>query len=136
MDPQRFMGSIQRYVVYLINAAKTTRKDIQFEQDKPKYKGKGKGGSGGAKSFGKCPVCQKGDVLENTKAFYCSEWRQKCPFTIWKNELVKYNIPQITKAMITQLLKDGQILKFDIVQPQTNEKAKADIVLTKMPSPT
>ncbi|HHX60885.1 MAG TPA: DNA topoisomerase III [Epulopiscium sp.] len=129
MDPQRFMGSIQRYVVYLIDAAKATRKDIQFEQDKPKFKGKG--GGGGAKSFGKCPLCQQGDILENTKAFYCSEWRQNCKFTIWKNELDKYNIPQITKAMITQLLKDGQIIKADIIQPQTSEKAKADIVIKK-----
>lgn len=133
MDPERFMASIQRYVVYLINAAKTTRKDIQFEQDRPKYKGKG--GSTGAKSFGKCPLCQKGDVLENTKAFYCSQWRQNCKFTIWKNQLEKYNIPQITKTMITQILKDGQITKADIIQPQTNEKAKADIVLNKNTKP-
>lgn len=133
MDPKRFMGSIERYVAYLINAAKTTRKDIQFEQDKPKFKGKGK--SGGAKSFGKCPLCQKGDVLENTKAFYCSQWRDKCPFTIWKNELANHSIPEITKPMITQLLKDGQIPKADIIQPQTNEKAKADIVLNKNVKP-
>lgn len=133
MNPERFMGSIQRYVVYLINAAKTTGKDIQFEQDKPKYKGKGS--KGGAKSFGKCPVCQKGDVLENTKAFYCTQWREKCPFTIWKNELEKFSIAQITKPMITQLLKDGKIPKADIIQPQTKEKAKADIVLNKNAKP-
>ena len=136
MDPERFMGSIQRYVVYLIDSAKTTRKDIQFEQDKPKYKGKsGTSSSKGGKSLGKCPLCQNGDILENTKAFYCSQWRQNCKFTIWKNELEKYNIPQITVAMITQLLKDGQIPKADIIQPQTNEKAKADIVLINTPKP-
>ena len=126
MDPERFMGSIQRYVIYLIQAAQTTHKDIEFEQDKPKYKGKG-----GGKSFGKCPVCQKGDVLENTKAFYCSQWRQGCKFSLWKNELQNYGIPEITKAMVTQIQKDGKIPKHPIIQPQTKEKGQADITWQK-----
>lgn len=130
MDPERFMGSIQRYVVYLIEAAKTTRKDIEFEQDKPRFKGKSN-----KKAFGKCPVCGEGDVFENTKAFYCARWQEKCQFTIWKNQLRNYQIPEITKAMITQLLKDGKISKFPMVQPQTQEKAKADIVLNKSGKP-
>lgn len=131
MDPERFMGSIQRYVVYLMQAAQSTRKDIEFEKDKPRYK-KGKSNQ---KSFGKCPVCSKGDIFENSKAFYCARWRQKCQFTIWKNELRNYDIPQITQAMITQLLKDGKIPKFSMVQPQTREKAKADICLKKAGKP-
>lgn len=126
MDPERFMGSIQRYVVYLIEAARTTPKDIEFEKDTPKYKGKG-----AKNSFGSCPVCQKGNVLENTKAFYCSHWRENCKFTLWKNELQNYGIQEITKTMITQLQKDGAITKTSIVQPQTREKAVADIVWKK-----
>lgn len=130
MDPKRFMASIERYVIYLTREAQATRKDVQFEQDKPKYKGKSK-----KQSFGKCPLCDKGDVLENSKAFYCSQWRQGCKFTIWKNELKDYDIAQITRPMISQLLKDGKIPKVDIVQPQTKEKARADIVVRKAGKP-
>ncbi|HHX60360.1 MAG TPA: DNA topoisomerase III [Epulopiscium sp.] len=126
MDPERFMGSIERYVIYLIGAAKDTPKNIRFEQDTPKYKGKGS-----KPSFGSCPVCNKGTVLENSKAFYCSHWRQDCKFTLWKNELEKYGIKEITKEMIKQLQKDGGISKAPITQPQTNERAVADIVWKK-----
>ena len=126
MEPQRFMGSIQRYVIYLIEAARNTPKDVEFEKDASKYKGQG-----AKDSFGQCPVCQKGSILENTKAFYCSNWRQECKFTLWKNELQAYGIQEITKAMVGQLQKDGKVTKTPIVQPQTNEKALADIVWKK-----
>ena len=126
MAPERFMGSIQRYVVYLIGAARNTPKNVEFEQDAPKFKGKN-----AKTSFGLCPVCQKGSVLENTKAFYCSNWRQDCKFSLWKNELERYGIKQITKTMVKNLQKDGKIIKASIVQPQTNEKAVADIVWKK-----
>lgn len=33
----------------------------------------------------KCPVCQKGSVTENSKAFGCSEYKNGCKFVIWKN---------------------------------------------------
>lgn len=34
-----------------------------------------------------CPKCKKGKVLENKKAYYCSEWNgsKKCDLTLWKN---------------------------------------------------
>lgn len=126
MAPERFMGSIQRYVVYLIGAARNTPKNVEFEQDTPKFKGKN-----AKASFGPCPVCQKGSILENTKAFYCSNWRQDCKFSLWKNELERYGIKQITKTMVQNLQKDGKIIKAPIIQPQTNEKAVADIVWKK-----
>lgn len=123
MEAERFMGSIERYVQYLIKASRNKLTNIQFEQDTPRPKGKSS-----KESFGRCPVCKKGDVLENSKAFYCSRWRQDCKLTLWKNALQNYGIKEITKAMISQLQKDGLIPKTPIVQPQTNEKAVADIV--------
>lgn len=33
----------------------------------------------------KCPVCTRGFVVESAKAFGCSEYRNGCNFTIWKN---------------------------------------------------
>ena len=37
-----------------------------------------------AKGLGKCPLCTKGSIMENSKAFYCSSWREGCKFTLWK----------------------------------------------------
>lgn len=128
MDPQRFMGSIQRYVMYLINAARSTPKDIKFEKDTPKTKFKAQKSTN---SLGSCLVCEKGEVLENTKAFYCSQWKEGCSFTLWKNELQSYGISEIDKSMILQLQKEGGIFKTSIIQPQTKEKAVADIVWKK-----
>lgn len=126
MDPKRFMGSIERYVIYLIDVAKSTHKEVQFEKDAPKGKAKYI-----KKSLGKCPVCEKGDLLENRKAFYCSTWREGCQLSVWKNELQSYGIAEITKQMISQLQKNGVITKTPIVQPQTKENAVADIVWKK-----
>lgn len=33
----------------------------------------------------KCPVCTRGFVVEHEKAFGCSEYKNGCQFTIWKN---------------------------------------------------
>lgn len=44
--------------------------------------------------IGVCPLCG-GDVLENSKAFGCSNWKEadgNCKFTIWKN-IAKKDIP-------------------------------------------
>lgn len=34
--------------------------------------------------LGPCPVCHQGTILESSKAWGCSRWRDGCPFTIWK----------------------------------------------------
>ena len=36
-----------------------------------------------SKNVGRCPCCQ-GVVLESSKAYGCSRWKQGCPFVIWK----------------------------------------------------
>lgn len=52
--------------------------------------------------IGVCPLCQ-GDVLENTKAYGCSNWKDAdggCKFTLWKN-IAKKDIPveQVKKLL-------------------------------------
>lgn len=39
------------------------------------------------KGLGKCPICSKGDILETSKSYSCSEWKNGCKATIWKNSL-------------------------------------------------
>lgn len=82
------------------------------------------------KGIGKCIVCETGIILENKKAFYCSNWRTGCKMTIWKNSLNPYG-QQVTKELIQKLFKNKIIKDIDIILPQTQEKGIADIEFRK-----
>ena len=56
-----------------------------------------------------CPVCGKGKVTENERAFGCSRWKQGCVFTLWKDCLTRYGGPQLNRKIVEALLKDGQV---------------------------
>ncbi len=126
MQPDRFMASIKRYVNFL--AANPWQSNINVTFAPEEYKKSGKGGKR-VKSFGKCPFCG-GDVLENTKAFYCSDWRSGCKFTVWKNELESYG-GKVDGELIATLLAQGKIENVHLTLPQTGEKCKADIIINK-----
>lgn len=52
-----------------------------------------------------CPLCQ-GKILENSKAFYCQNWKGQppCGFTLWKTVAGK----QLTEKQIAKLLSKGE----------------------------
>ncbi|QZY56064.1 DNA topoisomerase [Crassaminicella profunda] len=89
-----------------------------------------KGKSKIKKALGSCIACEDGQILENTKAFYCSNWRDGCKFTVWKNSLELYS-QKVTPKMIKELLEKGIMKDVDIVLPQTNEKCKASLEFRK-----
>ena len=35
-------------------------------------------------TLGDCPLCRDGKILEGTKGFYCSRYKEGCKFTVWK----------------------------------------------------
>lgn len=51
---------------------------------------------------GQCPICGK-DIIESTKSFYCSGFKNGCKFSIWKSIAGK----KLTKTNIKQLLENG-----------------------------
>lgn len=51
---------------------------------------------------GQCPICGKG-IIESTKSFYCSGYKDGCRFSIWKSIAGK----KLTKTNIKQLLENG-----------------------------
>lgn len=123
MQPEKFMGSIDRYVRFLVDYALHSSADIQFPEEKRKKK------AVRAKKLGKCPLCGA-DVYENTKAYYCGGWKNDCKFTIWKNSLDRYGI-KIDSKLVSELLKNGKISGIDVVKAQTGEKCTADLVFNK-----
>lgn len=61
-----------------------------------------------SKPLGACPSCGK-PVVDQSKSYSCSGWREGCSFVIWKTMSGK----KITATMATKLLKSGrtQVLK-------------------------
>lgn len=124
MRAEKFMASINRYVYYLVGFAAEKSADIQIEDTKKRKKR-----SQRAKSFGKCPICG-GDVLENSKAYYCAGWKNGCKFTLWKNSLERYGVP-MTDKLVKELLTDKTVKKIPVIKAQTGEKCTADIIYNK-----
>ncbi|MCT4612303.1 MAG: DNA topoisomerase 3 [Clostridia bacterium] len=120
MEMEKFMGSIYRYVNYLVDIEPKLRKDVYFKNES---KIKAKGG------LGKCPSCEDGRIFENSKAYFCSNWKNGCKYSIWKNALENYKY-ELTNEVVEKLLKNKKLEeKVSIVMPQTGEKAAAELVL-------
>jgi DNA topoisomerase III len=54
-------------------------------------------------SLGNCPLCGK-PVIENSKAYGCSGWRDGCKFAVWKQQQGK----AISAKMVAELLENGK----------------------------
>jgi len=107
LESDKFMKSINRFVVYIVKEADKNKNSVVFEKEN--Y-GKGKSGKGSGKgrhnkSLGNCPKCKTGTIHENSKGYYCSNWQQGCNMTIWKNQLASQDI-DITPDLISKLLSD------------------------------
>ncbi len=122
MTEERFMSSIRRYVQFLVADAAQGKKEVVFSPD-PVRKGKRH-----SRGLGKCPLCQKGAIYENSKAYFCTEWKRGCKFTIWKNSTEPYGV-SLDEKTVKKLIKEGKIAQISAVLPQTGEKVKADLVL-------
>ena len=122
MTDEKFMTSIKKYVYFLIEASENKNENIIFEKETKKGKKK-------IKKLGICPLCQKGSILENTKAYYCSEWKNDCKFTIWKNSVEVYGIT-LKDSMIKKLLTERKVKSVSVTLPQTGEKGKATLILS------
>ncbi|MDD3394268.1 MAG: DNA topoisomerase III [Anaerotignum sp.] len=123
MEEQRFMESIKRYVAFLVEDAAGRKTDVVFPEEE--QKGTRKVG----KVLGKCPVCKDGDVLENSKAYFCGKWKAGCKFTVWKDSLKPYGIA-LTNEMLQSLLKNGKIPEVKVTLPQTGEQGKAAMIFS------
>lgn len=122
MEDKRFMESIKRYVTFLVGDAKAKHQEVVFPADPIKGKRTPR------KGLGTCPLCKTGTVLENTKSFYCSNWKQGCKLTLWKDSVKPYGI-SLDETMIKGLLKDGVVKGISVMLPQTGEKKEGSIRL-------
>ena len=106
-DEGRFMEGIRRMSAFLVDYARNNTAPVQFPED-PKRKGTRKTGSGNVVLAGSiCPVCGKGQLTENSKAFGCTE--RGCHCTVWKDCLVRGGGPEITGKLMSLLLEKKQL---------------------------
>ncbi len=61
------------------------------------------------KSLGSCPVCGN-PVIEGEKGFGCSNWKNGCKFTIWKDDKYISSFgKKVSREMVELLLKNGKV---------------------------
>lgn len=113
MENEKFMASIKRYVCFLVDNAEKSHTDIIFPAEN-----NGKRKNAPKKTaLGACPNCG-GEIYENSKGYYCSNWTQGCKFTLWKNTLNQYEI-ELTNDMVKEILDKKTINLTNAKNPAT-----------------
>jgi DNA topoisomerase-3 len=141
INSDEYMKKLETYIRNKTNKVKSMKQEREIMskfQNIPKAsleiqaksKGSNKDNSSRQKGFAKCFACEEGELLENSKAFYCSRWREGCKITIWKSALKIYG-QDVTKEMLMQLSEEKVIKGVPITLPQTHEKGHADLELRK-----
>lgn len=111
MSPDRFLEGIKKLATALTESAIKAPSDIQFEKEEKKNRKRGSSAKVKPEGIGAvCPLCGQGNVQENSKAFYCARFREKCAFTIWKNAVIKAGGPMLTAALVKRLLLEGHVV--------------------------
>jgi len=57
----------------------------------------------------KCPKCGIGNIIEGKKAFYCSEYKNACKFSIWKESKYFNQKLKISKSSAKKLIKGDKV---------------------------
>ena len=106
-EPQPFIEGIRRLSEFLVQYAREDKNTASFATEEHKKSGTQ------AKITPlpdiKCPVCQSGDVAENSKGFYCTDYRQGCHFTLWKDGLKKGGGPLLSAKLVELLIKNKSL---------------------------
>lgn len=101
-DGERFMEGIRRLTTFITSYAATSAPEVAFEKEE--RRGKGKRSNVPKTLKIPCPVCQKGEVTENDKAFGCSRWREGCKFSLWKDAVSRVGGPALNEKVVRALL--------------------------------
>lgn len=76
-------------------------------------------------SLGTCPRCKKGSIVEGKKAFGCSEYKNGCNFTIWKEIASK----KLTEKNIKDLISKGKTTLIKGFKSSAGKEFEAYLVL-------
>ncbi|MBE6068514.1 MAG: type IA DNA topoisomerase [Clostridium lundense] len=95
-----FLNMIKEFTITAVNSIKNDTSVLStFKVELPE----------GMESIGKCPTCGN-DIVEGEKSFGCTNWKNGCKFTIWKNDKYIQSFgKKVSRAMVELLLKNGKV---------------------------
>ncbi len=113
-DAEKFIESIRHFSTFLVNYARTNKADVVFPEDAKRKKFRQKAAKAlaahaTAVEGAVCPLCGKGQVLENERSFFCSQAAEGCHFTIWKDGLSRGGGPVMTGKLLKLLLDTRRV---------------------------
>ena len=79
------------------------------------------------KSLGTCPLCKKGQIVEYPKSYGCTEFKNGCKYTIWKEIAHK----KLTPKNVEDLLQKGKTSLIKGFKSKTGSDFEAYLVLDK-----
>ncbi|MBR4501903.1 MAG: DNA topoisomerase 3 [Clostridia bacterium] len=106
-DTERFMEGIRRLSAFLVDYAKTTTTEVNFPQEQRGGKKGRKSASAAVRDLA-CPLCGKG-IMETQRAFGCSDWKNGCRFTLWKDCLTRGGGPALNEKIVRLILEKGEV---------------------------
>lgn len=128
LESAKFMKSIQRFVVYLVQSAANQNKSVVFEKKEQKGQGEKRAFAPKGDLLGRCPSCKTGSIAENAKAFYCSRWQEGCSFKIWKEDRKRPEFEPV-KRLVAALLETGKLTNYE-VRMKNNETTRMDLEIS------
>lgn len=130
LDSKKFMEGIERFVKFITEDVIRNTEKVVFET----YN-KNKSSSKRIYSnnpLGACPACKVGKVMEGSKNFYCSEYKDGCEFRLFKEDiLMKKFKKKMTKTIVSQLIKNKVVTVKRMISPKTNAKFDGKIRLKR-----
>ena len=79
------------------------------------------------KGLGTCPLCKKGQIVEYPKSYGCTEFKNGCKYTIWKEVAHK----KLTPKNVEDLLQKGKTSLIKGFKSKTGSDFEAHLVLDK-----
>lgn len=76
----------------------------------------------------KCPNCG-GDIIENSKGYYCSNYKEGCKVSIFKGQLAKLGKKELSKTIVKELLTANKTSKkIKLHSPQSGKDFETYLV--------
>ena len=105
----RFMTGVTRLTTELVEAVKGDTRESGLPKEDRRPGGKRRRTAAPPNLGIACPLCGKGKVTENDRAFGCTRWKQGCAFTLWKDALARKGGPTLNAKIVEALLRDGHV---------------------------
>ena len=99
-EKEDFLNMIKEFTINAINSIKQDTSMLKnFKIELPE----------GTESIGLCPIC-KNPIVESDKGFGCSNWKNGCNYTVWKNDRFIASLgKKVSKQMVKLLLENGKV---------------------------